>query len=291
MFKFVNSLGKEIEFDYSFPYFIEKHTGLTGLTSNISKSKGYREDGCILNGHTYKERDIDFYIVAQGDDDLELTMLKTKAINTLVGEGTLYYYGDDGETLRIIKGYIQDTPKFSEISGAYCERFQFSILCPDPYFHDVIENRVNMGQWISNLQFPINIPSTKMQLGYKDTSVIKSIYVEGDAPCPIRIEMLATDVVTNPYFENITTGERICLETTLGNGEKIVLNTEKGNKSVKKTLTDGIESNIIYTLSLDTTLFQLQPGDNLIKIGATNNINFLQAFLYYNNNYGGIICN
>lgn len=285
MLKFINCIGKEIVLDYSFPYFIERHSGLTGMSSNTNTSRNYKEDGCILTGHTYKERDIDIYVVVQGDSEEELEILKRKALNTIVGEGTLYYI--EGETTRKIDGYIRETPRFSEAEGLFCERFQFSMLCPDPYWHDVVENRMDMGTWINDLEFPVDILASKTILGHKDTSVMKSIYVEGDVNSPIRIEMFSTDVVDNPCFENVTTGEKICLEVTLNPGEKICLETTPGKKKILRVKNNKKE-NILYTLSINSKMFSLQSGDNLIKISATRNVEFMQAFLYYNNNYSGV---
>lgn len=289
MFKFINTQGREFEFDFSFPYFLENHKGLTGMDSNIAKQKNFMEDGITLVGHNYQERTITFYIVCQGDSDEELRILKQKAMNCLIGEGTLYYKNEN-ET-RIIDGYIKNTPEFVDIDGAYCERFQFQMLCPNPYFHDSKENRVDLGEWIGNFEFPANIPESKMALGLKDMSVMENVNVKGDAQCPIRIELYAADSIEKPYIELVGKDEKIYLETTMVLGDKIVITTEQGNKSVMLYKADGTKENIIYTISSNTTLFSLRPGDNLIKIGATTNMNYLQAFLYYNNNYGGVLCN
>jgi len=67
--------------------------------------------------------------------------------------------------------------------------------------------------------------------------------------------------VTNPYLENITTGEFLYITYTLGVGEWLDIDFKD-----KTVLLNG-ESSRYYTKS--GTWWMLQPGDNNVRLGGT----------------------
>ena len=57
-------------------------------------------------------------------------------------------------------------------------------------------------------------------------------------------------------------------ETTLNQGEKITVNTNKHHLSIVKTFTDGTTKNILNTMDESFEWVQLLPGKNRLTYGA-----------------------
>lgn len=62
-------------------------------------------------------------------------------------------------------------------------------------------------------------------------------------------------------IRNTQTGERITLNYSFIKGDKIIINTNKGKKSIK-LIRNGVESNIFTSMQKGSTFFQLSIGDN-----------------------------
>ena len=73
--------------------------------------------------------------------------------------------------------------------------------------------------------------------------------------------------LTSPLVRNLTTGEKIALNTSIASGRTVTVVLDYGNKSI--TLDDG--TNLIGFASADSDIgsFHLQPGDNNMQIFAT----------------------
>lgn len=99
--------------------------------------------------------------------------------------------------------------------------------------------------------------------------------------------------LTNPVVANLTTQEKIQLETTIAAGRTVTINLEFGNK----TVFDDLGNNLIGDLSTDSDLatFHLAPtpeaplGVNTMSVAASGMVNGQsQIFLQYFERYIGI---
>ena len=70
-------------------------------------------------------------------------------------------------------------------------------------------------------------------------------------------------------------------------GEKIIISTGYNNKKIVSEL-DGITTNIMNYLDLNSTFLQLEVGDNLFRYDADDNLSQLEVNIRYTQRYLGI---
>ena len=101
------------------------------------------------------------------------------------------------------------------------------------------------------------------------------------------LNVLATDSVTNPWFYNETTGERMTFEITLEDGDELVVSTVQGRKSAK-LYRNGEEINVINTLAHGSTWLTLEPGANAFYYNAESGVAGMSLSFLYTILYEGI---
>lgn len=168
------------------------------------------------------------------------------------------------------------------------EQMQISILCLDPYWKSFNLMFVDLSQSFGNFEFPFSIDKEGIVfsnfINNREVLVINS----GEIECGVIITLRAEiDNINNPVLYNVKTGESFKINTTLNLGDIVVINTNKGQKSIEK-IVDGKTSNIIGSLESGSTWFQLAKGVNLFTYSADANYSKLKVFFEYRNLYKGV---
>jgi hypothetical protein len=174
-----------------------------------------------------------------------------------------------------------------------------SVVCPNAYF---TSDKVNVGLFsgiVSTFKFPFSNNSLTNKLivfGNIVNATEKSIIYEGDAETGIKIYLHAIGPVVNPSISKSDTRELMTIDTALLadltgfgiiDGDDIVINTNRGEKSVKLKRA-GVWRNILNTVGRDTDWFQLASGDNVFYCSADSGINNLQIQMEYQILYEGV---
>lgn len=81
---------------------------------------------------------------------------------------------------------------------------------------------------------------------------------------------------TNPKVTNAATGESITVNVTLGGSDILEIVYTKGSFSVTKNGT-----NVAQSLTTTSTLFRIQPGDNIIELSGTLGVGSYATVAYY----------
>ena len=87
----------------------------------------------------------------------------------------------------------------------------------------------------------------------------------------------------NPCIINKTTGEFIKINRVLGKSDVLSINTEFGKKEI---LLNG--ENIYADMSMDSTLFELEQGKNIISYETDSGAKDAKIEISYKNKYIGI---
>lgn len=183
-----------------------------------------------------------------------------------------------------------------EIEGFNCKltnihddlTFMVDFLCPNPYLRDIIESKINIALWKGVFKFPLTIPKNiGIIVGLREPSLIVNVNNTGDVECGIIIEFKALGTVSKPSLLNVNTGEYIKINKSMVAGEVITVNTNIGSKKIMQIL-NGVETNILNYIDLDSTFLQLNVGDNLFRYDAEANLNNLEVSIYYNPYYLGV---
>lgn len=211
-------------------------TGLTPPKANINTSALATKDGSIFNSSHVQNRNI------------VLTIYPAKTIEQT--RVNLYQYF---KTKHPIKLNIQTATRRVWIDGYIesmegdlfdkAEKIQISIICPDPYFKSETATVVDFDS---------------------DT---KTITNTSDDETGVVVEITASGAAQGITLTNETTGESFSSNQQLAEGDKMILNTRRGEKSLT-LVSGGTTTNIINTMEPGSDWFALIPGANSISYEA-----------------------
>lgn len=190
----------------------------------------------------------------------------------------------------MIKGYPTSTIRFSHnenesYAGLY--RFLIDFYCPMPFWNDIKDTKANISYWKGDFKFPLTIPSKGSIMGHKSPSLIVNVKNVGHVDTGMKIEFIAKGALKNPSLFNVNTREYIKVNKEMTAGEKIIINTNYGQKKIH-SINEGETKDILNYLDLESTFLQLSTGDNLLRYDAEENLNNLQVNVYYNPKYLGV---
>ena len=242
-------------------------TGLNPPPAQINTTPIVGLDGALFNSSRLDTRNIVLTIKINGDVEKNRLALY-QAFRTK--EWCRFYY-TNGTLDVYIDGYVETVE-----CGLFTndEQAQISILCPSPYFRSLEEIIDDISSVTAKFTFPFDInvnqpiPISEFRIA-DTTNVINSSSAE--TGMIIEIDVLAS--IYDIEIRNVITGDRFMLGGNYQAGDKIIIDTNKGQKSVK-LVRDGITTNILSKIARGSVFFQLQPGDNffgfLIDLGDNN---------------------
>ncbi|WP_246041934.1 phage tail family protein [Robertmurraya kyonggiensis] len=283
MITFLNRRNEFIEFASELPFRITKIEGLGGAEADVQTQKSPYQDGETHIDSPLKPRPISIEFAIHADNRLQLYEYRkqmTRIFNARLGEGLLTYnFGGVGKE---IKAAVESGPIFPDGKGNETERYQrglLNLICPNPYWKSPqIEEEPTFE---ALFEFPFE---GEFEMGIqRDTRIIDN---DGDSPTPIQVEFYGPAV--NPIIRNLTTGEFIKVNQTLGENELMKIDTTPGIKSVYFVGADGAERNVFNWIDLDSTFFQLQIGENEIEYSADSDIQGAIVNIYYQKLYVGV---
>jgi len=195
---------------------------------------------------------------------------------------TLYFKTNNRDVFII--GYVES------VDGNLYEQNQsliVSVICNNPFFRDVTDSRVTFASVIDLFEFPFAIEETGIPFSDATATIEKTLINKGEDYAGIIIELEATDKVVEPTVHNKTTRESISLKVEMKAGDKITINTNRGQLSAVLQR-DGIKTNIINKIYLGSKWIKLRPGDNLLTYECVYGLENLYLTFQTNNLYGGL---
>ncbi|WP_040194756.1 phage distal tail protein [Clostridium culturomicium] len=177
---------------------------------------------------------------------------------------------------------IYEVESFKEVRKSLHEplSFNLNLVCPNPYFEDIIIGET-ISTFIGGWKFKFKLPFRFKQKGEPK----KNIYNDGHVDTPV--EIIFRGPAVNPSVINHATGEFIKVERTLTSDDTLYITTEFGNKKVEIER-NGMRQNAFHYIDLDSTFFQLQPGDNMIEYTTDNELEPQSVEIRYRNRYIGV---
>lgn len=234
--------------------------------------------GTRLKQAYVKSRDIDLPLEIMGISTSDLRSQIRNLLtmfNPLSGDGQLKIIAEDGSQ-RLINCRYSSGLEIQE-SGMSWQRVTVVLKAFDPYWYDPNPVVQTYTAGTPATFFPILPMRLTSSTVFADTTINNT----GD------VESWPTWVISGPgdtiYIRNLTTGEFININYTLGGGETITIDTRLGKKTV--TLNDG--TNLYPNMSSDSSLWALQAGNNQIRIEMQNSKSVSSVQLSYQNRYWG----
>lgn len=188
-----------------------------------------------------------------------------------------------------IEGYVENTEANLFENN---QVMQISILCPEPFFKDVDISSIDISKEHSAFEFPFAIDKNGIDFSVfeRDRFTCVVNYGEADTGMVIEIELPGISSGNSfpcPVIRNYITGESLKINSMLNGGEKIIINTNVGKKSIVK-ISNGKETNIINTFNLKTTWLQLRKGANYFTYDFNGWDHLFKIKINYSSNYSGV---
>lgn len=271
------------------PFFLESIEGTGAMGVEIYSQKSPSQDGMTHTGGTLEARPLTINVVILTKTQSELYRLRerlSKVFNPKL-KGTLRYKNNHLE--KEISVIVDSPPVFATGRGLTqnMQRCLISLIAPNPFWQDLMKMRTDVASWISSLEFPLEITSEGIEMGYREPSLIANIHNQGDVECGLKIEFRALATVVNPSLLNVDTGEFIKINKTMEQDELITITTHFMNKKVTLNQ-NGVESNIFNLIDSDSTFLQLDVGDNLFRYDAEEGLDNLQIQIFHSPQYVGV---
>lgn len=298
--------------------YIKSITGIGPSKANVNVTSLASYDGGIFNSARNEVRNITLNIgfyerQSEGyhniiEDSRQLTyrMFPNKRPLTIIFEtDNRYLYAN---------GYVESNEPDIFNKEEACT---ISIICPDPNLYNADNMKfIEFGAIDNEFEFPGSNefpsgadPSFPPSTGYCNDSLVedltifgtinhaafRTIVYKGEEDTGLFISINVEDTVSDIIITDVSTDEHIRIDDTkiaqivgsgISSGDKIEINTTKGNKSAILTRS-GIKYNIINALGRDPGWFQLHNGENVFTFTATNDL-AVRIFMYYYIAYSGV---
>ena len=284
---YTNSLGESIVFSHASVYCSQTVEGISDVRNTIYSISSMGQDGDTFVANRLESRDIDISGFIRERDPVKLRTYRRKLARILNPQlpATLTY--TFGSFTRVISCRSVNAPVITKPAGSIYASFAVQLVCLNPFWREVAEKRDDIAAWLGALEFPVEIPEAGMQLGFRQPSLIVNVYNGGDVRTGIRIEFQALGDVVRPVITYVHSLAFIRLNITLQEGDVLTLSTGYGDKWAK-LYRDGVITDALRYIDVDSTFLQLAPGDNLIRYDAEEGLSNLEVSIFHNNLYLGV---
>ena len=276
-FRYVNANGDTLVFDYAHGYLINKPKGIDTININLSQAQGINQVGSTVQSATVQARPVTISGVVVGDSAAARKNALVAAVRPDI-PGKLY--ADD----YFLDVYVTATPTVE--ADKKCAKFQFSLIAAYPYWQKVDKVAKPLTGVEKLFKFPWNI-SQPYQFGQLIKDKFVNVVNNGQLPVPFTATFTATDRVLNPKITNIQTGEFLLLNYGLEPDEKVIVEHTHGKTYVRAFLGDDT-ADIRGALDLDSTLFRLNVGDNVLKPEAEEGLENLDVQITFATEIPGV---
>ena len=274
---FIGANGSQINL-FSNEYFhLVDVDGLTGVSAALSSNTTPSMDGDKINNIRAYPRGIDMYFRIRNTaivEDAKRFVLRTIKPKQ---RGTLRL--TQGDRVTEISGVVEsiDMPRFSDSVTMH-----ISFYCPQPFWQDAenvlveISRILNMHYFTGLDDDMLYFPVDGIALGEYDLNMTRTYTNDGDADCGMIIHIIALGDVLNPVIYKAD-GTFIGVNESMVVGDEIIINTQRGEKSITK---NGV--NILSKIKGGSSFLQLDTGDNELTIdsdgGTEGNVYFMLEF-------------
>lgn len=267
--------GKTLDLFHNNYFDLINADGLTVVNTTIATTTTPQIDGDTQQNVQANPRAITLDMKIKSGLDVErakrgiLDVIKIKKRANL-----LYRQGIGGEMREIeINGTVESIsmPRFNNDVT-----MQVSIYCNDSFWQDINDVVVEINRVIGAHHFEVYFPTNApIPLGVIDRQMQQTYINDGDTDTGVIITIVATGAVTNPkiYDQN---GAFIGVTDSMQVGDKIVINTYKGQKTITK---NGVS---IFNKIMDgSTFIRMETGTNVFSIDADAGAQYMYFYVSF----------
>ncbi len=236
-----------------------KIDGLTPAAASVNSSRTAGADGSQISGVYIPNRNVVIYLSIK--EPVEQNRQKLYMLFRVKKMCTLHYISKTRNVR--IKGVVES---FADDIYSKKQIAQISIICPNPFLENNTGDYVSFSETLNTFEFPFSIPDEGIEFG-TITRKVEQIIDAGAIDTGAVFHLNIDGTVSNPAIYNLTTQEYFSLTGSFVNGDEIIINTQKGQKSVY-LLRNGEKINILGNRVRGSTWLQLVSGINIISFSA-----------------------
>lgn len=275
-----NEYGESLALTNNPAYIIKAIDGLNPPEAIINTTLRAGHDGTLFNSAYLDNRLLTITIAINGPAERNRNALYSFFQS---GHKSRIYY-KNGMRDVYIDGYGQSMP-----IGFFDEKeiFQVSLLCPDPYFHDIEDSYATNDQVTPQLEFQAEFPSSGMAFSTIELGAGIEIINRGNTDVGILVTFTANASFTNPVLTNDTSGEYFGVNTTLSTGDQLVFNSNIDGRAVYQ-VSSGSRTSKVGAIKSGSTWLMCKPGRNSFTISGTGDVRDLHCSIFLQNKYQGV---
>lgn len=237
-------------------------------------------DGTVVSHVRYGSREVFLPVFLFRETLPELSRYREYLYNFLspkLGPITIEVYDPERDTTRSTLGYYKDgaSGDFGDDYHGHWQKLGLTFVCPDPWWYGVYQIktfRVKPGvkPFISNTSnfFPVVLSQSVVKEEFR-------LDISGEDP--VFPTWTLTGPSDNLFISNGT--DTISIEHSLSAGETLMVDTFNG----------VLVPDVMESMSLESRMFQLDPGTNSITIRASGATADTKIELVYRDKYIGAI--
>lgn len=275
-----NENGEQIDLMHTDGMMCVHIEGATSATATLNETENANIDGSIINSERIDSRPINLTIrLFENPGEC-----RTK----------LYYYAPIKKKVKLTlindvrSVYIEGQVKSNEADPfTQKEQMIISILCPEPYFNQLMAIEEEFSNIIKLLHFPLEIDQFGVPFGEITDLMQAEVINIGEFDSGLEFRIKALGVVVNPQIIDIETGEYIKLNYIMRADEKILIGTINKRKYIKAVYNNA-ESNLINCLDLTSTWLIARIGANRYTYTADSGDKNIEAIVSFQNKFVGI---
>ena len=203
-------------------------------------------------------------------DNLDEIVAKKKALSAFINPLNDFkivvgqYYIDAKPTSNVVFG-----KEYTE-NNDVAVKFLIQMTCPYPLFVLTNPFTVNVASNVGGFHFPLTIPKNGgIIMGYRKQSLFTNVSNFGAIDIGMVVTLTARAVVNNPAIINVNTHEQLKINKVMDVGEKIVIDTSIGNRSIVG-IKGEVQTNYLKYLDYDSVWLQLATGTSLLTYKTYN---------------------
>lgn len=276
----INAAGNILALTGNDQYTIRSIGGLIPNSAAVYSSDIAGGDGALYNSSRVETRNI--VLAIHPEFPVEENRINLYRFFQL-GKPVELHFKNDSRNVKI-SGYVEN------YDGSLFDQkqlIQISIICPQPFFEDAEYIIQQVSEILNLFEFPFAIDDEGIPFSEINSDRELTIYNSGEVSAGVIITLHATGPVTNPVIYDVTNGGQFALTVEMNNGDEIVINTNRGNKSVFMT-SDNERTNIINSMSTNSKFFTVAPGETVFTYDCTTGRDNLQVYFQFSNKYQGV---
>lgn len=277
--KLENKYGEVLDLTNTTNYAV-KVTGLTPPAATINTTKVPTKDGVVFNSSSMDSRNIVLTIKPlQNIEHSRINLYKF-----IKSKQYIKLYFKNGIRDVYIDGYVE------AVEGDLYEnpqQLQVSIICPDPFFKDNKDMIVDFSNVTNAFEFPFTPIEEGVQISTLTIFEETNINNPSDDDCGAIFTLHANELVLEPIIYNRTTNEQFIIRYEMKDGDEIILNTKRGEKSLM-LISEGVQTNIINCVGKGSKWLTLLSGDNVIAYTCAHGAEVLNISVTLNPIYEGV---